>query len=95
MALTGVREISDSSPVTWKLSQVFESRLQGRESEGLGSLGCGRWSLFHLGQTGGCRQEKPRIQGQPLTSLLPLTAPEGLSEGRTSLTSTLQILRVQ
>lgn len=30
MALPGVREISDSSPVTWKLSSVFESRLQGR-----------------------------------------------------------------
>lgn len=60
MALTGVRGILDSSPVTWKLSSVFESRLQGRESKGLGSLGCGRWSLFQLGQTAGCRHREAK-----------------------------------
>lgn len=77
MALTGVEGvcISDSSPVTWKLTLVFESVLQGRESEALESLGCGRWPLFHLGLA---RQGAPGTREVRRPRAAPHLSPEGL-----------------
>lgn len=91
-----VSEESQTAPLY--LGNCLQSLSQGSREEnqkvqGLWAVEGGLSSI--LVRQGAAGTEKARIQGQPLTSLLPLTAPEGLSEGRTRLTSTLQILRVQ